>query len=453
MRLVGYARQSKTDRGKVPSTSWQATEITEWAARHGHELVVIRSDEDRSGYRRIVREGFDRLLADLADPAIDGVVTWRLDRLSRQGQWGPDVLRIMDVKGDKALCSVQEDIDSSTAVGELMIGVRLSMAKAESEAISARTRSGKRRRVESGLPSGGGYRPFGFAADRLTVDPVEAALIKEAAGRVLAGESLRGIVTDWNDRPVTTSTGGRWTNQGLRQMLLQPRLTGRLVHQGKVAAEGCWPAILDDVTAARVAAVLRDPMRRPNERARTYLLAGMMRCGCDGCGARLAGAKTRSGVKYRCQSKPQGCGSLTVSAMKVEAEVERRFLRAAGSGSLLSPVDEPADVTAIADQIAANQAARESAAGDHYSRLIDRATYLSVLARLDRHDTELRASAAASERARRRIELPAGSANWEALTVEQRRALMSSHIERIVIEPRPGGATWDPTRVRIEWMR
>jgi DNA invertase Pin-like site-specific DNA recombinase len=447
MRLVGYARQSKTDRSKVPSTEWQAAEIRRWAEQHGHTVNTVRADEDRSGYRRTTRPGFEQLLSDLTDHSVDGVVVWRLDRLSRQGQWGPDVLRFMEARGDKALCSVVEDVDTSTAAGELVLGVRMSMAKGEAEAIASRWRSQKRRWAENGKRHTGGFRPFGLADDRETLDPVESGLIREAAARVLAGESMRGIVLDWNTRTISTSTGGRWTNQGLRQLLLQPRLTGRLVHHDKVIRDDL-PAILDDVTAARVAAVLRDPARRPNERVRNHLLSGLVRCG--NCGGRLHGKRTTKGVKYGCPSVPQGCGTIIVSAEKAEREVVSRFLEVAAAG-IIPPADQPADVMAIAGQLDANQLAREQAAGDHYARLIDRRTYLAVLARLDREDAELRGSAAAAERVRRRVEIPASAKKWANLTVDQKRAVLTAVIDHVVVEPRPDTGVWDPSRLRIEW--
>ncbi len=74
-------------------------------------------------------------------------------------------------------------------------------------------------------PTGGGTRPFGYRSDRLTVEPTEAAAIREAAARIRAGDSLRGLASDWNARGLRTVTGRDWSAQVLRRMLTsRPRV-------------------------------------------------------------------------------------------------------------------------------------------------------------------------------------------------------------------------------------
>ena len=54
----------------------------------------------------------------------------------------------------------------------------------------------------TGAPHGGGTRPFGFEDDRVTIRESEAVLIREAATRVLTGETLYAIRKDWIERGV-----------------------------------------------------------------------------------------------------------------------------------------------------------------------------------------------------------------------------------------------------------
>ena len=51
---------------------------------------------------------------------------------------------------------------------------------------------------KSGKPHIGGGRACGYAPDRLTVIDTEAAIVKDCAARVLAGESLTSVCNDLN---------------------------------------------------------------------------------------------------------------------------------------------------------------------------------------------------------------------------------------------------------------
>jgi Recombinase len=50
------------------------------------------------------------------------------------------------------------------------------------------------------------------------LEPAEAKAIKEAASRVLRGESIRSIAFDFNDRGIKPVGGGRWVGSTLRRM-------------------------------------------------------------------------------------------------------------------------------------------------------------------------------------------------------------------------------------------
>ena len=59
-------------------------------------------------------------------------------------------------------------------------------------------------------------------------------------------------------------------------MLKWARISGRREHRGEVVADAGWPAMIGAEQSDRLRAVLSDPTRRKNERARRYLLAGML---------------------------------------------------------------------------------------------------------------------------------------------------------------------------------
>ena len=127
-----------------------------------------------------------------------------------------------------------------------------------------------------------GYRP---GAERLEVDPEQAAVVTEIAKRVIAGESMTGIATDLSERGIPTPhdwhrqrsgrdpRGSRWTTDALRTVL-GPHLDGRLL-VGRVDGAGgpvAVPAILTPQTYADLEVELN--------RRRAAPLHGIVHCWC-----------------------------------------------------------------------------------------------------------------------------------------------------------------------------
>ncbi|WP_326640639.1 recombinase family protein [Streptosporangium sp. NBC_01755] len=166
-------------------------------------------------------------------------------------------------------------------------------------------------------------RPYGYAEDRVTVIDKETEVIREAARRLLAGESLSSVCRDFRTREITTPTGGHWIPTTLHRLLASARISGRREHTprstsettrpllGEIVADAVWPAIISATDSDRLSSLLSDPARDFRAQAatgRTYLLSGILRCGR--CGRRMNG-RPRSGVpRYVCPNVPgtAACG-------------------------------------------------------------------------------------------------------------------------------------------------
>src|SRR6185312_2288785 len=120
--------------------------------------------------------------------------------------------------------------------------------------------------------------------DRKTLDQAEAAVVQDAADRVLAGETVKGIARVLNAAGHRTSTGQPWRDVNVRDMLLRPRNAGLRVHHGEVVGRGKWTPILPADKFHQVEAILNNPARRtnPGKDGRVHLLSVLARCGvCD----------------------------------------------------------------------------------------------------------------------------------------------------------------------------
>jgi site-specific DNA recombinase len=115
---------------------------------------------------------------------------------------------------------------------------------------AARHEAERRRRAQlqkacAGKPhKAGNRRDYGYQLDGTTIIPAEAAIIREAATRVLAGESARSVAGDLNDRAVPSATGKRWSAEVLSQILTSARISGRREHYGEILHAESWAAII-----------------------------------------------------------------------------------------------------------------------------------------------------------------------------------------------------------------
>lgn len=96
-------------------------------------------------------------------------------------------------------------------------------------------------------------------------------MVREAASRVLAGESLYPIRKDWNDRGARTSMGLPWRSAGVRKMLVRGSAAGYTERRGRLL-QGAWKPILDWETGSRSAPssrILSETHARWDSAART----------------------------------------------------------------------------------------------------------------------------------------------------------------------------------------
>ncbi len=168
-----------------------------------------------------------------------------------------------------------------------------------------------------------------------------------------------------------------WTGSAIGKLLLQERLYGVRVHDGRVVAVGSWPRILDEATCARLRAVLTDPARRPGPPVHSYLLTGLLRCGR--CGGRMRSTKPKTGKRaYQCATKPEGCGGVSILADETEHQVVEQVLDAVASPSFLKVPTVDAQAEDLAAAIAADLSQLEELARDWAAKMISRGEWLAA---------------------------------------------------------------------------
>jgi DNA invertase Pin-like site-specific DNA recombinase len=219
-RMIGYVRVSTHEQAMSGlGLADQEREIRRMAAARGWRITQVVRDEGESA-GTLARPGLKRALEALAAGRADGLVVAKLDRLSRSTV---DFGLLLEWFGNtgKAFVALDLGVDTSTAAGELVVNVMISVAQWERSVISERTRAALAQLRLQGKPTG---RPA--VADH--------ADLLERIKRMREEEelTLRQIAQRLNDEAVPTLRGAaKWQPSAIQSALgyKRPRRARRLV--------------------------------------------------------------------------------------------------------------------------------------------------------------------------------------------------------------------------------
>jgi site-specific DNA recombinase len=461
-----YVRISQDRAGAGLGVARQEADCRELAQRRGWDVVEVFTDNDVSAYTGKARPAWSRLVRSIEAGTVDAVICWHVDRLTRSPRELEDVIDLADRHGVE-LATVTGEVDLATPTGRLVARMLGAAARHESEHKAQRQRRERRAAAEAGKVAGGGMRPYGYREDRVTIDPAEARVIREMTKRALAGESLSSICRDLERRDVRTPYGNHWSPSTLRRLLASARISGRREHLpraswqrtrpllGEIVADAVWPGIITPEQSDRLRALLSAPGRRSHAgTGTTYLLSGLLRCGL--CSKGLVGRPRHDGpggARYICAKTPGagGCSGISTAVDWTDDLIRDLVLAALDTPALAEHLrhdDEPSD----AADLAAAEQQLEDLASDWAAGAITRGEWKAARRVLDAKVADLRARMLKG----RRELLLAGVAlgpglrdAWDGLTTAQRRELVATVVERIVVKPARGKR--DADRFEITW--
>jgi DNA invertase Pin-like site-specific DNA recombinase len=184
MRTALYLRTSTLEQ----TTENQERELRAVAARLGHEIVEVYSDNGISGAKsRDKRPAFDRLHKDAARRRFDLVMAWSVDRLGRSVQ---DLVAFLsELHASRVgLYLHQQGLDTTTPSGRAMFQMMGVFAEFERAMIAERVRAGMARAKVTGTKSG-------KAIGRPPIDSRRREAIRKAyqAGSI----GLRGVAAQF----------------------------------------------------------------------------------------------------------------------------------------------------------------------------------------------------------------------------------------------------------------
>ena len=110
----------------------QRAEIARWLEQASMDRSAIRWFEDQDSGTTFQRRAFEAMQQGIASGAIQTVVVWKLDRLSRRQREGINLLADWCERGVRVV-AVTQHIDLNGAVGRMVASVMFGLAEIEME--------------------------------------------------------------------------------------------------------------------------------------------------------------------------------------------------------------------------------------------------------------------------------------------------------------------------------
>ena len=303
LRYVLYARKSTdTEDKQVQSLGDQIKTMKAVAEREGIKRIVRIERESKSAKRPYVRDKFEKLLQDVEDGKIDGIISWKIDRLSRNPT---DSGRIQQLLQDEKLKHIQTAERSYFPEDNaLVLSVETGMSNQYIRELSTNTKRGMASKAENGGKNG--IPPIGYLNDEvkktIIKDPKQFKLVRSLWDRMLTGTYTVSEITRVADKelhiivPKRKKTGGKAPAYStISAMFKNPFYYGKIRFHG-VLYDGNHDAMVTYEEYEKVRQII-DPnhANRPKNRTYNFQLRHLFRCG--ECGFAITAEKKYKRLK------------------------------------------------------------------------------------------------------------------------------------------------------------
>ncbi len=364
-----YVRVStgyQVDKDSLPFQKKELRAYCEHMLHINKKQVEVFEDAGRSG-KNTKRPAFERMMEKVKSGQVSHVIVYKIDRITRN--LVDFSLMYDDFKyNNVTFISLNEQFDTSSAIGEAILKIILVFAELERKLTSERVKDVMIGRAQNKQWNGARV-PYGWDWDAEKKCPVhskkEAPYAKAMYQMYLDGGSSVTICDYNNSHNIPTKRGGEWTSKTVADFLRNPinkgdyRYNYRESARGKkksddevIYIKGVFPPLIDpniwdevnrrmDANSQNRNTSVFHPIRK-----RCNVFAGLMICGKCGSGYQVKGKDSRKGdgfrpSSYACTGKYQkkNCDNLNVSDVKigpfvlnyiaamVDASKSRRFIK------------------------------------------------------------------------------------------------------------------------------
>lgn len=320
-RVATYRRVSTEEQVSNHSLGNQADKLAAFADQQGYAVVREYVDPGHSGTKR-ERPGLNQLLEDAKAGLFDTVLIYRLDRLARSTHLAYTLIQELMDAGVGLRSYSEPQIDSTTPMGKVSLGVTAIFAELERDTFLQRSKDGHRKALHSGLYSGG-VIAYGYEVKdhRFSVHAEEGAVVRmifawcveRQWSNVRIADELNRLKIPTRYRALNRrirgeETMGYWRAGVVYRILTNRKYMGEYVfgrrnRKGKNDLQNVItvpaPAIVTpEVWEAAQAVQVTNRLTAMRNAKHTYMLKSLIRCAA--CGRSYVGAQANNRAAYRC---------------------------------------------------------------------------------------------------------------------------------------------------------
>ena len=350
-RVAAYCRVSSGKDAMLHSLSAQVSHYSELIQRRlGWAYAGVYADEALTGTKDD-RPEFQRLLADCRAGKIDRVLTKSVSRFARNTVTLLETVRELKELG-VAVYFEEQNIDSLSGDGELMLTILASFAQEESKSVSDNCKWRIRKDFSEGkpmnLPLLYGYRR---EKGRIVIDEREAEIVRFIFRSCLNGMGKGRITEELREQGVPCRLGGEWQTETVGGILKNEKYTGdallqktyienhltkrKCFNRGELPqyyAESTHPAIIDHEMYEKVQVLIAERREKTNVQkdvTARYPFSGLIVCGC--CGAHYHRRTNPTRITWQCVTYLRR-GKKHCAAKQIPEETLRSLTREALGG-------------------------------------------------------------------------------------------------------------------------
>lgn len=363
VRVAAYCRVSTDGEEQLNSFSSQVSYYQEKILENKEwEFAGIYSDEAVTGTKVATRDGFQKMIADCMEGKIDMVITKSISRFARNTVDTLNFVRKLK-SYNVAVLFEEENINTLTMDGELLLTILSSVAQQEVQNTSEHVKKGLKMKLQRGEVIGNlqclGY-DYDSVTKTMTINEEEADVVRYIFNKYVEGYGSERICRDLRSMGCKSKRGNvYWESRTIISIITNEKYKGDLLfgktvtvdpiekkrvknegqgdqyyfekhHEPIVSAE-IWEKA-NEIYRIRLAETKHKPQCQGPVFVGKFAMSGKIKCGCcNSVFTRRSHMDTSTTLKsvWKCkQSVRHGKTSCTLSKAIDEAALQKGFVKA-----------------------------------------------------------------------------------------------------------------------------